>query len=127
MNCVDHLGNGYKSFNQLAKAYNISYETLKYRLNIKKWTLEKALTTPSPRFIFLFRGKIYSSASECIEEFKLTNEEVNYIMNLYEFSQKQQAIEFLLDERENEYVCPDDVRRIINKVGWNWTRQSKAR
>lgn len=125
MNCVDHLGNGYKSFRQLAKAYNISYEILKYRLN-KKWSLEDALTTPSPRLIFLFRDKIYSSASECIEEFKLTNEEVNYIMNLYEYSKKQQAIEFLLDERENEYVCPDDVRRKINKVGWNWTLKNKV-
>lgn len=41
----DHLGNKYRSLNEMAEAYGFSKQTLSARLN-RGWKIEKALTTP---------------------------------------------------------------------------------
>lgn len=43
--CRDHLGNEYKSFSAMAKAWGVSPKALTARLS-KSWVLERALTTP---------------------------------------------------------------------------------
>lgn len=43
--CKDHIGKEYKSISAMAKAWGVSYVTFCARLN-KRWSLERALTTP---------------------------------------------------------------------------------
>lgn len=54
-NCTDHLGNKFKSIVDMTEFYNIPYNTLYMRLK-RKWSLEKALTTPNGKS----RGKYAS-------------------------------------------------------------------
>lgn len=42
----DHNGNVYDSMAEMAKKYNLPYKVLWSRLNVHKWPIEKALTTP---------------------------------------------------------------------------------
>lgn len=44
--CTDHLGNEFKSMVDMAEFHHIPYSALFNRLN-RKWSLEKALTTPN--------------------------------------------------------------------------------
>lgn len=43
----DHLGNWYNSYYELAKAYGLSFSTLYGRVVKLKWSIEKALLTPT--------------------------------------------------------------------------------
>ena len=48
---ADHLGRQYNSIKEMADAWDINYDLLKDRINMRGWDIERALTTPCQKRI----------------------------------------------------------------------------
>ena len=73
----DHLGHVYDSMQKMCDAYNIHIETFRSRI-LKKWDLEKALTTPTAQFTRIsatdHNGKKFNSVQNMCEHYNVTYE-----------------------------------------------------
>lgn len=74
----DHLGNPYPSMSEMARHYGLGISTLAARLNIYKWSIEKALTTPigptgpGARQVKDHKGNIYPSTKAMAEAYHMS-------------------------------------------------------
>lgn len=73
---IDHLGNHYNSLKEMCQYYNINPSVFNKRLN-RKWTIEKALTTPTtkkngkPKTVTDHKGNHYNSINDMAKTYNI--------------------------------------------------------
>ena len=77
---TDHLGNTYKSLDEMCKHYGLSKSLYYRRLNISKWDLEKTLTAPVKIYNSPIDhlGNTYNSIEEMCDHYNISGELYNY-------------------------------------------------
>lgn len=71
--CTDHTGKHFKTMRDMARAWGISYEVMRYRVKFQGMTLRQALELGDRRKVHDHRGQEFSSVTSMCRYWRISS------------------------------------------------------